>query len=127
MEYDKELINSIKAIVDLDEQMKGAFFWQPPILQFMKKIYNKKHSLPEVKWTEDGHTFTASYTTDCGPRHIFAEGHYTCDGRKVEVQAIKNSLDRMTFHNKKTLSDVKSSAREKREDAGNTPVKSFAR
>lgn len=91
----KEIIEKIEAVVNMAEDMKNAYFWHGVGNQSQRNYYDKKHSVDMVEWEEGDHTYTAEFTTRSSRDNIYAKGHYTKDGNKTTITAIRNSLKRL--------------------------------
>lgn len=87
---------SIAAIIDLAQEMKNAYFFQPPTNARSRRDYEQNHSISKVEWDEGGHHYTAEYTTICSCSNVYAKGVYTRDGKPTTLTAIRNSYRRMT-------------------------------
>ena len=59
------------------------------------KLYERLHSVEEVRWWEGGHYYTASFTTRCLADVTQAAGRFTKDGKPVSLCVVKNCLRRM--------------------------------
>ena len=90
------IMESIKAIIDEAEAMRGAYYFNPPKAAGSRRSYEKAHSHPEITWEEGGHTYTAAFTVSCSCSNVYATGHYARDGEKTTLTAIKNSYKRLT-------------------------------
>ena len=90
-----EIIKSIESIIEEAARMKNAYFWTPDGCAGGRRYFEKKHSHDMVEWDEDGHHYSAEYTVSCSCKYVYANGHYTKDGVKTTLTAIKNSLKRM--------------------------------
>lgn len=85
----------IESIVEEAHRMKNAYFFSPPSSAGFRRSYEREHSHGTVCWEEGGHEYTASYEVSCSCRNVYAYGHYTRDGKKTTLTAIKNSLARL--------------------------------
>ena len=90
------ITESIKAIIDEAEKMRGAYYYDSPKSAGSRRSYEKAHTHPEIMWEEGGHTYTARFTVSCSCANVYATGHYTRDGKKTTLTAIKNSYKRLT-------------------------------
>jgi len=95
----KNTIATIAAIIAEAETMKNAYFFNPPTSAGARRSYEKQHSHDLIEWEEGGHTYTAQYTVSCSCQNVYASGHYTKDGRKTTLLAIRNSLKRLEAQN----------------------------
>lgn len=91
-----EIISKIETLVDTAEKFKSAYFWNPPCSASSRRSYEKKFSIPEFSWEENGHTYTAEYNVSCSCKNVYASGTYYKDGKKTTLTAIKNSLKRLS-------------------------------
>lgn len=91
-----DTISAIAAIIDLAQEMKSAYFFQPPTNARSRRAYEDAHSIPMVEWDDAGHHYTAEYTTTCSCSNVYAKGVYTRDGKPTTLTAIRNSYRRMT-------------------------------
>ena len=91
-----EIIKSIKNLIDTADKCKNAYFWKSDSSAGGRRSTEKKYSVPEIKWTEGGHEYTAEYVVNCSCAHVYAYGKYTKDGEKTTLLAIKNSFKRMS-------------------------------
>lgn len=91
----KEIVNKIEAIIEEANNMKNAYFWNPPCNASERRSYEKQHSHSMIEWDENGHHYTAEYIVSCSCNNIYASGNYTRDGRKTTITTIKNSFNRM--------------------------------
>lgn len=87
---------SIAAIIDLAQEMKNSYFFQPPTNARERRAYEDAHSIPTVEWDEGGRHYTAEYTTTCSCSNVYAKGTYTRDGKPTTLTAIRNSYRRLT-------------------------------
>lgn len=87
---------SIAAIIDLAQEMKSAYFFQPPTTARSRRAYEDAHSIPTVEWDEAGRHYTAEFTTQCSCHNVYAKGRYTRDGKQTTLTAIRNSYRRLT-------------------------------
>ena len=90
-----EIISKIAEIIKEAERCKNSYFWTPSGNASGRRADEKKHSHPLVRWSENGHTFTAEYTFTCSCHNVYAYGTYTRDGKKTTLTAIRNSLSRL--------------------------------
>ena len=93
---DPKKLQKIKNIIDEAGEMKYAYFFTPPAGAGGRRRYEKMHSHDLVEWSEGGHTYTAEFTVECSCRNVYAYGHYTRDGKRTTLTAIKNSYKRLT-------------------------------
>ena len=91
----KEIIRAVEAIVEEAATMKNAYFWTPSGCAGGRRSYEMQHTHDTVEWDEGGHHYTAAYSVSCSCKYIYASGHYTKDGVKTTLTAIKASLRRM--------------------------------
>lgn len=91
----KTLITSVKTIVCIAEKMRAAYFFTPPCNANGRRRYEMENSFPKVEWFDGGHEYTAEYSVRCSCNNVYAKGHYTKDGRKTNLKAIRNSLKRL--------------------------------
>lgn len=89
------ITESIKAIIDEAESMRGAYYYDSPKSAGSRRYYEKTHSHPLIEWSEGGHTYTAQFTVACSCANVYAFGRYTRDGKKTTLTAIKNSYKRL--------------------------------
>lgn len=85
----------IENLINTAEKFKSSYFWNPPCHAFERRSYEKKYSIPEFTWEENGHNYSAEYTVSCSCKNVYASGTYYKDGKKTTLTAIKNSLKRM--------------------------------
>ena len=90
-----DTLNQLKALVETAETFKSAYFFKPPMIASIRRSYEKRNSHDEIAWDENGHHYTASYTVRCTCGNVYANGNYTRDGKKTNLTAIKNSLNRL--------------------------------
>lgn len=89
------ITSAVAQIIEEAEAHRSAYFFRPPTSAGARRSYEKKHSVPEITWTEGGHTYSASYSVRCTCSNVYASGEYTRDGAKTTLTAIRNSLKRM--------------------------------
>lgn len=91
----ENLIASMENLIDTAERFRSAYFWAPPQHASERRSYERKNSIPQIAWTENGHNYTAGFTVYCSCQNVYAKGSYTRDGNKTTLTAIKNSYRRM--------------------------------
>lgn len=91
----EETIKSLSRIVEEAENMKNAYFWNPPGNAGGRRSYEKYHSHAEITWQDGKDTYTAKYIVSCSCKNIYAYGIYTKNGNKTTLTAVKNSLKRL--------------------------------
>lgn len=89
------IIPRVEEIIELAAKMKNAYFFRSPCTAHERRKYEQDHSTECVEWEENGHQFTAVFTTSCSCKNVYAFGVYTKDGKKTTLTSIKNSLNRM--------------------------------
>ena len=92
----ESLKNAIYDIIREAEAMKNAYFFKAPGSKSLRRSYERYHSRDMVKWTENGHEYTAKFIVECSCSNVYARGEYTKDGKKTTLTAIKNSYKRLT-------------------------------
>ena len=95
-----ETINQIRALVAVADYYRDAIFMTPSSLAAGRRSEEKRGTIPEFSWTEGGHKYTACYKVICSCTHVYASGYYTRDGKKTNLTAIKNSLQRLEAEQK---------------------------
>ena len=90
------IVSQISSIVDQAEKFRNAYFFSPPQCASMRRSYEAYNSRPEITWTDGKDTFTASFEVSCSCRNVYAAGHYTRNGKKTTLLAVKNSLKRLS-------------------------------
>ena len=91
----KEITAKIEAIINEAENMKNCYFWNSPATASARRSYEEKHTHEEISWTDGKDTYTAEFVVICSCKNIYAQGHYTKNGNKTTLTAIKNSLKRL--------------------------------
>ena len=91
----KEITAKIEAIINEAESMKNCYFWNSPTTASARRSYEKKLTHEEINWTDGKDTYTAEFVVTCSCKNIYAHGHYTKNGNKTTLTAIKNSLKRL--------------------------------
>ena len=89
------MLNRILAIIQEAENMKNAYFFNPPTSASARRSYEKKHSHDEITWIDGKDTYTAAFYVSCSCKNVYAHGSYTKNGKKTTLTAIKNSYKRM--------------------------------
>ena len=90
-----ETVDAIRNVIKCAESMKGAYFFTPPGNAPGRRAYERKFSAPLVTWNEGGDEFAAEFVTTCSCANVYARGHYTRNGTKTTLTAIRNSLARL--------------------------------
>ena len=91
----KEITAKIEAIINEAENMKNCYFWNSPATASARRSYEEKHTHEEISWIDGKDTYTAKFVVTCSCKNIYAQGHYTKNGNKTTLTAIKNSLKRL--------------------------------
>lgn len=89
------LLSDIGDVIYEADKHRNAYWWSSPGNASARRSYEKKHTVPTVEWTENGHSYTAAYTVRCSCSNVYARGEYTRDGAKTTLTAIKNSYKRL--------------------------------
>lgn len=89
------LIKKLEEIVNTADKFKNSYFWSPPKNAAARRSYEVYYTKDEIKWIDGKDTYTASFDVQCSCRNIYAKGHYTKNGNKTTLLAIKNSLKRI--------------------------------
>ena len=92
---ERNTIVKIGMMIATAERMRNAYYWTPPCHAADRRIYEQRHSTPTITWKESGHVYTARFETICSCVHIYTKGHYTKDGQKTTLLAIRNSYKRL--------------------------------
>ena len=90
-----KIVAKIEALVKDAETMKNSYFWNSPSAASARRSYEKKLTHEEISWTDGKDTYTAEFVVTCSCKNIYAHGHYTKNGNKTTLTAIKNSLKRL--------------------------------
>ena len=90
-----EAIHQIRALIAVADHYRYAYYMTPPSSAGWRRAEEKRGTVPEFTWTEGGHKYTACYKVTCSCAHVYANGYYTRDGKKTNLTAIKNSLQRL--------------------------------
>ena len=90
-----ETILALKRLVEIADHYRYAFYMTPSSSAAGRRLEEKRGTVPEFTWTENGHKFTACYKVTSSCDHVYASGYYTRDGKKTNLTAIKNSLKRL--------------------------------
>lgn len=93
--WNEVTIRHIKEIEYEAERMKYCYFWGGEGNRQHRDWYEKKHSVAEVEWWEDGHHYSASFDVECHYSYTKATGYYMKDGEWTTLTAIRNSRKRM--------------------------------
>ena len=93
--WNKWTISEIERIEAEAERMKLCYFWGGEGNRQHRDWYEKKHSVAEVEWWEDGHHYSASFDVECHYSYTKATGYYMKDGEWTTLTAIRNSRKRM--------------------------------
>lgn len=91
----QEAINKIQNIINTAERFRTSYFWGRQGNAASRRAYEKKNSIEEFEWTDGKDVYTAAYSVECSCNHVYAKGHYTKNGKKTTLTAIKNSLVRL--------------------------------
>jgi hypothetical protein len=89
------IVAALGHLIDEADTHRAAYFFTPPGHASARRAYEKRHSVPEITWTESGHTFTAEFSVSCSCRNLYARGTYTKDGQRTTLTAIRNSYNRL--------------------------------
>ena len=92
-------ISALSEIVATADDCKRAYFWAPGGNAAARRLNEHRRNKPEIAWTEGGHAYTARFDYSESCHHVYASGHYTRDGQKTTLTAIRNSLKRMEAAN----------------------------
>ena len=92
---ERKTLVQIGMMIETAERMRNAYFWMPPTSAGSRRAYEKQNSVPTITWKESGHVYTARFETVCSCVHIYTKGHYTKDGQKTTLLAIRNSYKRL--------------------------------
>ncbi len=94
-EFTQGGIEDLEKLIRMHEVMKGFYFWAPPTSACMRRSFERQHTIPEIRWTEGDHSYTAECSTICSCAHIYYKGIFTRDGKSTNIVTIKNSFHRM--------------------------------
>ncbi len=90
-----ETIVRLEDIIEEAQNHRQAYFFTSPRTSHGRRMYEEEHSWNEMSWEENGDEYTAEFKVECTGSHIYAKGHYTKNGNKTNLTAIKNSLKRL--------------------------------
>lgn len=82
-------------IINQAEKFRSAYFFTPPAGAKMRRSYERYNSRDEITWQDGKDVFTAAFDVTCSCSNVYAKGHYTRNGKKTTLTAIKNSYKRM--------------------------------
>lgn len=88
-------LGNIKAVINMADKMKNAYFWDNDMNAKLRESYDRYHSVSEVCWEEGGHTYSAAFSTQSSRHNVYAKGYYYKDDVKTNLRAIRCSYDRM--------------------------------
>lgn len=92
---DRETLSKIDQILRTHEQMRNAYWWNPPPTASMRREFEKRTTHEEVSWTENGDFYTAETVCTCSCANIYYKGIFTKNRKKTRVDAIRRSYERM--------------------------------
>ena len=84
-------------LVEIAEEMTGAFWLNPPTNAGARRSYEKRHTVDWIEWEEGGNEYRARYTVNCSCSNVYAKGDYFKNGHKTTLTAIRNSYIRMAY------------------------------
>ena len=90
-----ETVAALARLMETAEKMRNAYFFHAPGNASARRSYEKRNSVPVIRWTEGGHAYTAAYNVRCTCSSVYASGEYTKDGQKTTLTAIRNSYKRL--------------------------------
>ncbi len=89
-------ITELEYLFNQDRKYKKCYFWNSYGNSQDRGRRSREESIPEFSWDEGGHHYTAEFVVEYKYSYVKARGHYTKDGKKTNLTAIKNSYKRMT-------------------------------
>ena len=95
-------IKAVSEIVATADDCKRSYFWAPGGNAAARRANERRRNKPEIAWSEGGHDYTARFDYRESCHNVYASGHYTKDGAKTTLTAIRNSLKRMEAANDQT-------------------------
>ena len=99
----KDIKEKILDVIYEVDRCKGSYFWKPSGGASTRRYNERKHSIPEFSWCENGDTYTAAFVYQESCNNVYAYGVYTKNGKKTTLTAIKNSLKRMEQKSEKEV------------------------
>jgi len=94
-----ETLNKIENLIATAEKFRSSYFWKAPTSASARRSYEKRYSIPALRWEEGGHSYAASFGVSCSAQNVYAKGEYYRDGKKTTLTTIRNSLRRMVDAN----------------------------
>lgn len=91
----QKIIEQIKNLIETSEKLSGAYFWTSPTSAGARRSMEKRYSIPEFRWHENGNEYSAEFTVTCSCSNVYVRGAYKKNGKKTTLTAIKNSYKRL--------------------------------
>lgn len=91
----EEIVRALESIIATAGEFKDAYFLKPPTNAIGRRLYEKYHSVPFFAFEYNGIKYTCEYHISCSCNNVYAQGHYTRNGNKTTLTAIKNVLKKM--------------------------------
>lgn len=95
LEEAEQLLRKIERVIEEADQMRNAYFYNPPRHAAGRRDYEKQHSVEEVAWQDGKDEFTAEFNVSCSCRNVYAKGYYSKNGKTTTLKAIKSSYARL--------------------------------
>lgn len=92
---DHETLSKLDQILRTHEQMRNAYWWNPPNTAAGRREFEKRCTHEEISWTENGDHYTAATKCTCSSANIYYKGIFTRNGKKTRVDVIRRSYERM--------------------------------
>ena len=91
-----EIYEQISRIIENADYCRKTYFWHPSPTASQRREAEERWSISLVCWCENGDIYTAEFNYHESCNHVYSKGHYTKNGEKTNLRAIKNSFLRLS-------------------------------
>lgn len=85
----RPMISLLHEIIDLHDEMKGAYFWRPPSSAPQRRAYERDRS-NFIKFSINNTLIEIDQKTDCSCKNIYYSLSVHVDGVKKNIRVLKN-------------------------------------
>ena len=91
---EKNVIETAKRIIALNDRFRGAFFFTPPSSASERRRYERNNS-EKVEFDHDNHHFVFDFVVECSCHNVYVRRNYTKDGKSTNITTLKNILTKI--------------------------------
>lgn len=90
-----DIYDKVEQIIEISDKFQHAIFWRPAPTASQRRANERKYSMDEFSWRENGDVFTASYDYRESCHHVYATSYFYRNGNRTNLTAVKNSFGRL--------------------------------